>query len=246
MKIIFILISAVLASQVAQAEVKMWFGSDNFSKKFNDRCYYNINIPVLKPANEQFNAGIEAINTKWKASAYEAMGQFEQTIKDPEMCSSESGNADQWDVTFEITTPLSAQFASIVSTSYYYGGGAHGGSSREAVVFNIENGKVYDNMSTILKDSALDALKTKVESELISKYEVDPAFGWNDVKASWKSMYDIKNFYITSTGIVIYFGEYEVNSYAAGNQDVEIFWYDLIEMGIADSDLVQTMTKDYF
>ena len=130
---------------------------------------------------------------------------------------------------FKLTTRFYTPLQSILFTEYLFAGGAHGNYRRTAQVFDPKTGQTFTDLSAFFKADGLAPLKKIVEDTLVAQ-NVDPEFGWIDIKESWNQMSDIRNFYVSDKGVVIFFDPYEVDSFAAGFVNVTLSWWQIEEL----------------
>ncbi len=229
MKSILLVLPLVL-SQFAMAD-GLFFGSktDKFSK--NQNCSYNFSVPQVMPArgsSREIVSAAAALNAKWDAQLASAKADFQTSILNPDMCK-------DWDSsyivssTFKIGSNLNAQIAAIVATDSGYYGGAHGSYAMSATNFNTTTGQIYTDLADFIEDSTIDALKLKIEQGIKDKLgdAYDPNFGFNDWSAKTLVVSQMTNWYFSPQGLVVIFNPYEVASYAEGELEATVYWYQL-------------------
>jgi hypothetical protein len=153
-------------------------------------------------------------------------------------------------ITLNQSDLLSIQFG-----SDEYTGGAHGNHGLWAATFDLKTGKELgmadmikqDQWKAFFKLEANDILEQDDEYELLfdTSREVFMALV-NDTKPITKdeiTMFrDMKNFYLTPASFVLFYNEYEIAPYSAGQPSSELFYEDVKNMIKADSP-VQRLIK---
>lgn len=122
------------------------------------------------------------------------------------------------DMKYEFTVDYKVQYnkdglISIVMTYYFYTGGVHGGSYRVAYNYDLIEGKELQLQDVFSKDiNAYNLVKEEVTKQMQQDEEYTSFDSINTVNNYSKPF----NFYFTEQGVVIWFDQYEVASYAKG------------------------------
>lgn len=122
------------------------------------------------------------------------------------------------------------RYISFTQQNYDYTGGAHGMPYWVPHTFDLETGDEL-GLSDIVANSE-EEFKEIVTAEFTKMYDVEPAMYWEDAIESvreWTSM--SSPFYLSDRGLVIYYGPYDLASYAAGFQEI-VVPYDKLELYI--------------
>ena len=121
-------------------------------------------------------------------------------------------------------------FISFTQQEYDYAGGAHGMPYWIPYTFNLETGDQL-GLQDIVANSE-EELKEIVKAEFTEMYNVEPGMYWNDaIDIVYESTTFESNFYLSEEGLVIYYGPYDLASYAAGFQEI-VVPYDKLNLYI--------------
>lgn len=122
------------------------------------------------------------------------------------------------------------QFISYTQRNYDYTGGAHGMPYWVPYNFDLETGELL-KLSDIVANSE-EEFKEIVTAQFEKMYAVDPGIYWDDAVDcvyEWTTFESL--FYLKEDGLVIYYGPYDLASYAAGFQEI-VVPYELLDLYI--------------
>lgn len=118
------------------------------------------------------------------------------------------------------------RFISYTQKNYDYTGGAHGMPYWVPHTFDLETGEELA-LSDIVANTEGE-FKDIVTAQFTEMYNVEPEIYWNDAINSvheWTTMES--PFYLSEDGLVIYYGPYDLASYAAGFQEILVPYEEL-------------------
>ena len=122
---------------------------------------------------------------------------------------------------------------------YSYTGGAHGLGGSEYLTIDMTTHKVL-TLSDIIEQKKLPEVK-----ELLWSFYTDYGRIKDEDAFTKKTDFDVsKNFYLAHDGIHFIYHEYEIASYAAGEQDLVIPWVWLQRENLLTSDFVKQKYYD--
>lgn len=122
---------------------------------------------------------------------------------------------------------------------YSYTGGAHGLGGSEYLTIDMTTHKVL-TLSDIIDQKKLPEVK-----ELLWSFYTDSGRIKDEDAFTKKTDFDVsKNFYLAHDGIHFIYHEYEIASYAAGEQDLVIPWVWLQRENLLTSDFVKQKYYD--
>ena len=122
---------------------------------------------------------------------------------------------------------------------YSYTGGAHGLGGSEYLTIDMTTHKVL-TLSDIIEQKKLPEVK-----ELLWSFYTDYGRIKDEEAFTKKTDFDVsKNFYLAHDGIHFIYHEYEIASYAAGEQDLVIPWVWLQHENLLTSDFVKQKYYD--
>ena len=135
-------------------------------------------------------------------------------------------------LTGEVSTVyyFNEHFISFTQRNYDYTGGAHGMPYWVPYNFDLETGEQL-KLSDIVANSE-EEFKEIVTAQFEKMYAVDPEIYWDNAVDSvyeWTTMESL--FYLKEEGLVIYYGPYDLASYAAGFQEI-VVPYELLDLYI--------------
>lgn len=116
-------------------------------------------------------------------------------------------------------TYLTCQFISLYFDKYIYTGGAHGNTVRHSDSWNLNTGKMI-NISEYFPDNPnyIDDILAFVIDEITNELK-DPEAKWKYFETYGQDVYNTWNeddFYLTPSGIVVYFQQYAIAPYSSG------------------------------
>lgn len=243
---IYLLIGLLTFSVTSQAQ-NIFYGATNKQAKKNDYCSYYASVPQLI-AVKGAPAGVQTLVSKLNAESAKTLAKMDKdynaTIAHKEMCT-ESSYSYVMNYNFRVTTNLGATVASLYTTISGYTGGAHGFAGINTVTFNSLTGETYENLGAFFDQSKLDALKELIlkKAKEVNEY-LNPEFGWNDWSAKRTSINQIDNFYVSGNGLVVYFQQYEIGSYAEGIIEAKMSWWELEELGLNGSQAAKALLSN--
>ncbi len=118
------------------------------------------------------------------------------------------------------------RFISFTQQEYEYSGGAHGMPYWIPHTFDLHTGEELDLSFFVANDEA--EFKDIVAEQFIKMYDVDPEWYWDGaIEIVMESVNFESPFYLSEDGLVIYYGPYDLASYAAGFVEIVIPYEDL-------------------
>lgn len=239
----YLLAAAMILASSAQAE-SMYFGALNKSKTLNEFCFYKISVLQLladSKAKTEVQQAVKALNQRNANYAQKIQDEYEASWKEEGACK-EFSSSNTIDVKSRLANSLGATLASVFNQAYMYSGGAHGGTTISVDNFNTETGEIYTHLGVFFDQSKLPTILNYIEKSILEERKnFDVNFGWSDWKKSKTSLNQITNFYVSDNGLVIYFQQYEIASYAEGIIEVTIPWYELDQIGLKASSASQAL-----
>ena len=122
------------------------------------------------------------------------------------------------------------RYISFTQQNYDYTGGAHGMPYWIPHTFDLETGAEL-GLSDIVANSE-EELKEIVTAEFTKMYNAEPGMYWENAIESVHEWTNLESaFYLSKEGLVIYYGPYDLASYAAGFQEI-VVPYDRLELYI--------------
>lgn len=118
------------------------------------------------------------------------------------------------------------RFISYTQQNYDYTGGAHGMPYWLPRTFDLETGRELGLIDIVANSE--EEFKNIVTAKFTEMYNVDPGIYWNDAIDSvyeWTTM--DSPYYLSEEGLVIYYGPYDLASYAAGFQEIVVPYEEL-------------------
>ena len=176
-------------------------------------------FPDEQPGAADFNAAISQFESA-------ALAEFRQNAEQADSVPVEANNSflqTRYDVLYNQNGLLSLR----LWVQYYMKGAAHPGSFAATFTYDLQAQKMLALNDLFLAETDyLPALAAFCQAEITSR---DPAF-WPDGASPAAANY--RNWNITPTGLLITFDEYQVAPYAAGPQEIEVPFSELI--GLVD------------
>jgi hypothetical protein len=243
---LYALTGLVLVSVTAQAQ-GIYFGAVKKEKKQNEFCSYNVTVPKLMAdpnASEGVKSLVDALNAKSTLTVAQMEHDFDLAVKESQACSSLE-YSNQTGIDFHIANDLGAKVVSLYTVESGFSGGAHGWATISTETFNTETGEEYKSLGAFLDQSKLPAVKDLILQKVKeSDQYFDQTFGWDDWSKQRVLMDQFTNFYVSNSGIVIYFQQYEIASYAEGMIEVTLGWEDLKKIGLNGSDAASALLSN--
>lgn len=160
------------------------------------------------------------LNDGWREQVAELV---EYVTVSAQECADEFGEeVDHW-FPFELAGDfkvgyLNDGFLSIPIRYYYFTGGAHGMSFQETTNVNLQTGRDFALPDLFLPDYDY---RQVIREEVIRQMEADPWVYFQE------SLIDLEitseqPFYLTTQGVVVYFGLYEIAPYSSGIREFTI------------------------
>lgn len=118
---------------------------------------------------------------------------------------------------------------SVILLDYQYTGGAHGSTWQSAYTFDLQTGTALSlsdlmnsgsNYTSYFNDGIRKEIDKRVQSEELAEFD----------GAKFTSIGDTPAFYLSDSGVVFYFQQYEYFPYAAGIQEFSFNYSDLKSM----------------
>lgn len=178
--------------------------------------------------NDNF-PGADKINTILEAEQQENM-EYERTIAKGMEEYAADGLSSSISSRVSPIYHFNERYISFTQQNYDYTGGAHGMPYWVPYTFDLETGDEL-GLSDIVANSE-EEFKDIVTAQFTEMYEVDPGMYWDDAVQCVHDWTDFESaFYLGSDGLVIYYGPYDLASYAAGFQEI-VVPYDKLELYI--------------
>ena len=140
----------------------------------------------------------------------------------------ESNNRFSYSMTYEVKKSSDAVVSVLLST-HTYTGGAHGHSVYKAVNFDLNSAMSID-MQYVTGVPADDYVPFIMEY-ILEKMKKEPEGTYFSTEDDvLDSVFDEKQFFITESGITVFFQEYDIAAYSSGVQLFEIPYNELIKL----------------
>lgn len=183
----------------------------------------NIKYPVISGLD---NAEAEvAINKAFKAHVQTYLEQTQKQAK--ELGAPPKGSA----MTYEVDSGYKVTYnrngvLSVLVNDYEFLGGAHGGATLTGMTFSLKDGKQIQ-LSDLLKSNSnyRKDINKIINTEM--KKEEDLYFA-----DSFKGIAANRGYYLTDSGLKIYFQQYEIAPYAAGTPEFSFTFKQLLPTGV--------------
>ena len=118
---------------------------------------------------------------------------------------------------------------SLILMDYQYAGGAHGNTIQTAYTFDLQTGKVLALSDLMKNDSGyVSYINSAVRQGIDERVKAGNLYEFEDGK--FQSIKDDQNYYLSNSGVVIYFQQYEYFPYVSGIQEFQIGFSDLKEL----------------
>ena len=179
-----------------------------------------LNIPVVRLS--EGNKIQESINKTLFDDAINFKAQVgEEARKSYEKLVSAGIEVRPFEVLTQYTIHNLVDILSLRVTYYQYSGGAHGISSVVPYNYDLNTGK-----RLMLKDLFKEGydFKTPINNIINSEFNKNPE---NYFQNAFKGIGDNQDFYIGKEGLVIYFQNYDIAPFAAGNPEFIIPYKDI-------------------
>lgn len=130
---------------------------------------------------------------------------------------------------------------SVVLLDYQYSGGAHGGTAQIGYTFDLKTGKILQLADLMQSGKDYTAY---IDQEVRSQIDERAQAGMLDEIATFATIGDTPDYYLSNSGVVIFFQQYEYFPYAAGLQEFTVPFTDLnpyltTGLHLASGDVVQ-------
>lgn len=188
-----------------------------------------IQVPILS-GNSRY---CRQINEVFQSEADAALAEGRKNAEDLEAYAAtmqDSGAPLQCETYFDYSIKYNQNgLFSIVLTDYQYAGGAHGSTVQTSYTFDLNTGKAL-NLSDLMKpDSGYQKyFDTQVRTQIDARIKSGDL---DEIKGSeFKTLGDKPEFYLSASGVVLYFQQYEHFPYAAGIQEFTIPYSTLTAM----------------
>ncbi|MFM9281075.1 PdaC/SigV domain-containing protein [Paenibacillus jiagnxiensis] len=188
----------------------------NLSQEKSDTVNFDLKYPQLT-GNQ---AGVDKINAVLKQHEEKVLAEIKKQIK--EIGEATPDRPYQFESNYAVIYNRGG-FISLIVDDYSYYGGAHGSTARTAFTFSLEDGKQL-GLGDVLK--ANPDYKKTLNNKLLKQVPVS-----NGYLDGFKGLSDKPDFYVTGTGIVIFFQQYEYTAYAAGIPEFYYAFADLLPAG---------------
>jgi hypothetical protein len=188
----------------------------SLSKEKTDTMNFDLKYPQLTGSQ----AGIAKINAVLKQHEEEVLADIKKQIK--EIGDATADRPYEFESNYAVTYNRGG-YVSLIVEDYSYFGGAHGSTARTAFTFSLADGKQL-GLGDVLK--ANPDYKKTLNNKLLKQVPVS-----NGYLGGFKGLSDKPDFYVTGTGIVIFFQQYEYTAYAAGIPEFYYAFTDLLPAG---------------
>jgi hypothetical protein len=114
------------------------------------------------------------------------------------------------------TFALTYNQACIISSyfdNYQYTGGAHGLTNRTSQTWNLRTGRIL-KLRELYKCSA--NYKTYIKNKIIEQIKENPDIYFENYEELVDQTFNVNSFYVTPSGVVVYFQQYDIAPYASG------------------------------
>ncbi len=199
--------------------------ADPIDNKYTD---VNIMYPVISGLENE--AAQTAINQALKAHVDQSIALTKKQIQ-------EAGKPDSPNLQYEVDSGYKVTYnqngvISFLLNDYGYLGGAHGGNTLTGMTFSLKNGKAL-KLDDLLKSNASyrQNLKKLLQNEIKKQGGVEDGTldSFNDLSKN-SSAY-LNNYYLTEQGFTIFFQQYAIAPYAAGNPEFNFTFNQLLKAG---------------
>lgn len=217
---------------VESAQIEMKKFSHTFTYEGTDVLFYEIQYPeVSMPQNRAAAARINSVILS-QVNAYnrEAQGSLYNEAVKGYFYSQNNGfpfNPYGFAVKYEVALNDNCAL-SLYRDAYRYLGGAHGNTLRSSDTFDLDNGGIIRLQDLFPKD---EKWRFKILAAILKQAEEimanDPYFYFENYRQLILENFDRDNFYLTPSGIAVYYQQYEIGPYAVGIQVFEIPYGDV-------------------
>ena len=191
--------------------------------KTNSYTETNISYPVISGLD---NAEAEvAINKAFKAHAQTYLEQTQKQAKELGAPPKDSAIQYEMDSGYKITYNRNGVL-SVVVTDYEYLGGAHGGSTQTGMTFSLKDGKQIQ-LSDLLKSNS--NYRKDIDKIINTQMNKNKDLYFAD---SFKGIAANQGYYLTDSGITLYFQQYDLAPYAAGMPEFPITFKQVLPSGV--------------
>ncbi len=106
-------------------------------------------------------------------------------------------------------------FLSDYRDEYYFTGGAHGSTIRKSDTWNTKTGNIVF-LSSFFKGDFINRITDEIINQAEMLENENPNTLFDNYKDLIKQNFNLKQFYLTNDGIVIYFQQYDIAPYSSG------------------------------
>lgn len=190
--------------------------------KTNSYTEINIKYPVISGLD---NSEAEvAINKAFKAHAQTYLEQTQKQAKELGAPPKDSAMTYEIDSGYKVTYNRNGVLSVLVN-DYEFLGGAHGGATLTGMTFSLKDGKQIQLSDLLKSNSNYRKDIDKVINAEIKKEDLYFADSFKGIAAN-------QGYYLTDSGLTIYFQQYEIAPYAAGTPEFSFTFKKLLPTGV--------------
>lgn len=190
--------------------------------KTNSYTEINIKYPVISGL-ENSEAEV-AINKAFKAHAQTYLEQTQKQAKELGAPPKDSAMTYEIDSGYKVTYNRNGVLSVLVN-DYEFLGGAHGGATLTGMTFSLKDGKQIQLSDLLKSNSNYRKDIDKVINAEIKKEDLYFADSFKGIAAN-------QGYYLTDSGLTIYFQQYEIAPYAAGTPEFSFTFKKLLPTGV--------------
>ncbi|MFB5269646.1 PdaC/SigV domain-containing protein [Paenibacillus enshidis] len=188
----------------------------SLSREKSDTMNFDLKYPQLTGSQ----AGVDKINAVLKQHEEKVLAEIKKQIK--EIGEATADRPYQFESNYAVIYNRGG-YISLIVEDYSYFGGAHGSTTRTGYTFSLADGKQL-GLGDVLK--ANPDYKKTLNNKLLKQVPAS-----NGYLGDFKGLSDQPGFYVTGTGIVIFFQQYEYTAYAAGIPEFPFAFTELLPAG---------------
>lgn len=190
--------------------------------KTNSYTEINIKYPVISGLD---NSEAEvAINKAFKAHAQTYLEQTQKQAKELGAPPKDSAMTYEIDSGYKVTYNRNGVLSVLVN-DYEFLGGAHGGATLTGMTFSLKDGKQIQLSDLLKSNSNYRKDIDKVINAEIKKEDLYFADSFKGIAAN-------QGYYLTDSGLTIYFQQYEIAPYAAGTPEFSFTFKKLLPTSV--------------
>ena len=202
--------------------------NENF--KYSNGGTVTLSIQAPKLVSETYGENADVFNSLIATEVENLKNKYAKDIAadDTSEFLGESNNNIEYAMTYEVKKSSDA-VVSVLLSIFSYTGGAHGHTVYKAVNFDLNSATSIDMqyVTGVPSEEYLPFIREYIINKMKNEPD-DTYFSTDDDAISDSSIQE--QFYITESGITVFFQEYEIASYASGIQKFEIPYNELIKL----------------